>query len=202
MHVVLPESEGRGAYSIRAERPMDDDEFFEFCAENSDLRIEREANGDILITPPPGGETSWRNGEVTAQLGAWTRRDGRGHAFDSSSVFVLPNGAARGPDAAWVLKSRLASLSPNQKKRFMPVCPDFVVDLLSPSDRLGKAKTKMRDWIGNGAALGWLIDADRRTIHVYRPGREPEALVDASHVGGEGPVEGFRLELSEIWQEL
>ena len=108
MQVTLPESP---MYAIRGEQPMDDDEFFEFCMENSNLRIEREANGDIIIMPPAGGETSWRNGELTCQLSGWSKRDGRGKAFDSSSEFILPNGAARGPDAAWVLKSRLAGLS-------------------------------------------------------------------------------------------
>ena len=202
MQVTLPENEAGATYAIRAERPMDDDEFFEFCAKNSDLRIEREANGDIIIMPPAGGDTSNRNCHLTAQLTVWSTRDGRGEAFESSSEFILPNRAARGPDACWVLKSRLATLSKNQRKRFMPLCPDFVVELASPSDRFNKVKAKMREWIENGAALGWLIDADRRRIFVYRPGREPEELVDVDHIDGEGPVEGFRLELSDIWRGL
>jgi Uma2 family endonuclease len=199
MQVTLPESP---AYAIRRERPMDDDEFYDFCVENPDLRIEREASGDIIIMPPSGGETSWRNSHLTYQLTAWSIRDGRGQPFDSNSEFILPNRAARGPDGAWVLKSRLATLSKKQKERFIPLCPDFVVELMSPSDRLNQAKAKMCEWIENGAALGWLIDAKRRTVHIYRPGREPEQIVNADHVDGERPVEGFRLELGVIWREL
>jgi Uma2 family endonuclease len=202
MQVMLPERESCTTYSIRGERPLDDDEFYEFCMENPDLRVEREANGDLIIMPPAGGESSNRNCDLIAQLTVWARRDGRGEPFDSNSEFILPNGAARGPDAGWVLKGRLAALSKKQRKRFIPLCPDFVVELLSPSDRLNKTKAKMREWIENGAALGWLIDPDRRTIHVYRPGTEPELLVGVDHIDGEGPVEGFRLELEYIWREL
>ena len=202
MQVTLPENESCCTYSIRGERPMDDDEFFDFCARNSDLRIEREANGDIIIMPPAGGETSNRNNDLTVQLGAWSKRDGRGKAFDSSGEFILPNGAARAPDACWVLKRRLDALSKQQKKRFLPLCPDFVVELTSPSDRLPRVKAKMREWIENGASLGWLIDADRRTVHVYRLGRDPEELVGVDYIDGEGPVEGFRLDLRDIWAGL
>ncbi len=202
MQVVLPDSETGAMYAIRRERPMKDNEFFEFCMRNSNLRIEREANGEIIIMPPCGGEASHRNSDLTSQLVVWAKPDGRGQVFESSSEFFLPNGAARGPDACWILKSRLASLSRGQRRRFMPICPDFVVELMSPSDRLPRVKAKMREWIDNGAALGWLIDADRRTVYIYRPDREPEKLVDVDHVDGEGPVAGFRLELSDIWREL
>jgi Uma2 family endonuclease len=181
---------------------MEENEFFEFCAKNSELRIERDTNGDIIITPPAGGESSNRNLDVTGQLYVWSKQDGRGKAFDSSAGFILPNGAARGPDAAWILNSRLAALSRNQRRRFLPLCPDFVVELVSPSDRLDKVKAKMREWLENGVALGWLIDADNRTVVVYRPGREPQELFDVDHIDGDGPLEGFRLELNEIWQGL
>ena len=184
------------------ERPMDDDEFFAFCAENRKLRIEREANGEILIMPPTGAESSYRNSDLITQLGFWSKRDGRGRAFDSNSEFFLPNGAALGPDAAWVRSSRLAGFTQEQKKRFLYLCPDFVVELMSPSDRLSKVQAKMQRWIENGAALGWLIDADQRTVYIFRPGKDPERLKDVDHVDGEGPVEGFRLELSAIWQGL
>jgi len=202
MQVTLPENETCTTYSIRGERPLDDDEFFEFCAQNPDLRIEREPNGDIIIMPPAGGETGYRNSDLNSQLTVWSKRDGRGRAFDSNTEFFLPNGAAYAPDACWVSKARLDQLSRKQKREFMPLCPDFVVELMSPSDRLSKVQAKMIEWIENGAALGWLIDADRRTIYIYRPGRAPEQLVDVDHVDGEGPVEGFRLELIEIWQGL
>ena len=202
MQVVLPDVETRATFEIRAERPMDEEEYFEFCARNPELRIERNARGEIIIMPPAGAETAFRNSDLTAQLAMWSRRDGRGRAFDSNVEYILPNGAALSPDASWVLSSRLEHFSKEQKKRFLPLCPDFVVELISPTDRLPRAREKMRQWIDNGAALGWLIDADRRTVDVHRPAREPEELVNIDQLAGVGIVEGFRLELGEIWKGL
>lgn len=202
MQVVLPDVETRAPLEIRFERPMDDDEFFEFCAENRKLLIEREANGEITIMPPAGGETGNRNYGLNGQLYIWSKRDARGQGFDSNTGFLLPNGAAYAPDAAWVLNSRLAQLTKEQKKRFLPLCPDFVVELIFPTDRLSKVQAKMQTWIENGAALAWLIDADQRTVYIYRPGKDSEPLTGVDHVDGEGPVAGFRLELSDIWQGL
>jgi Uma2 family endonuclease len=200
MQVMLPDNV---TFEFRfLERPLDEDEFFELCAKNPKLRIERDTDGEVIVMPPTGFETGCRNNEINFQLVAWARVEGRGLAPDSSTVYLLPNGAARGPDASWVLKSRLAKFSAKQMKRFLPVCPDFVVELSSPTDRLKKLKVKMHEWIGNGAALGWLIDADRRTVYVFRPGKEPEELVDLDHIDGEGPVQGFRLELSAVWQSF
>jgi Uma2 family endonuclease len=200
MQVVLPDVETRATFKIQAERPMDDEEYFAFCAKNAELRIERDANGEIVIMPPAGFETGYRNNELSRQLGNWARADGRGIALDSNTEYVLPSGAALSPDASWVLKSRLASFSKEQKKRFLPLCPDFVVELTSPTDRLARVRAKMREWIDNGAQLGWLIDADRRVVYVYRPNRQPEKLVGIEEIAGVGPVKGFRLELGEIWK--
>ena len=200
MTVVLPDIESH--VSIQADRPMNDEEFFEFCAKNENLRIEREANGEIVIMPPAGFETGYRNNEICRQLATWARGDGRGVALDSNTEYILPNGAARAPDASWVLRSRLAAFTRKQKERFLPLCPDFVVELTSPSDRLPKVKAKMREWMENGAAFSWLVDPKRRTVYVYRQGQEPEELVDVDHVVGEAPVAGFRLDLVEIWQGL
>lgn len=202
MQVVLPDRETHAIFQIRAERPMDDDEFFEFCARNAQLRIERDARGEIIIRPPAGAETGYRNSDLTAQLTLWAKRDGRGRAFDSNTEYILPNGAALSPDASWVLQSRLDTFSKEQKKRFLPMCPDFVVELTSPTDRLSQVKAKMREWIENGAALGWLIDADRQTVYVYRPGQEPDQRASIDHIIGHAPVEGFRLELADIWRGL
>jgi Uma2 family endonuclease len=202
MQFVLSDVETRAPLELHLERPMDDDAFFAFCLENSDLRIEREANGDITIMPPTGPESSHRNLDLSSQLHIWSRRDGRGQAFGPDAEFFLPTGAAYGPDACWVHNSRLAQFTKDQKRRFLYLCPDFVIELMSPSDRLSKAQSKMRQWIENGAALAWLIDADQRTVYIYRPGREPELLVGPDHVNGEGPVAGFRLELSDIWRGL
>ena len=201
MQVVFPDVETR-ARMDNGDGPMTEAEFWDFCVQNPDLRIERDASGEIIIMPGTGGETGYRNSDLSAQLTAWSRRDGRGRAFDSSTLYLLPNGAARSPDASWVLKSRIDRLTKKEKRRFPPVCPDFVVELTSPSDRLRNVKAKMREWMENGASLGWLIDADSRTLYVYRPGQDPEELVNVDHVAGEGPVDGFRLELGDIWEGL
>jgi Uma2 family endonuclease len=200
MQILVEESERPMA--IQWERGMTDDEYFQFCADNPDVRIERSAEGDILIMPPVGGESGFRNSELTVQLGTWARKDGRGRAFDSSVEYFLPSGAAYSPDASWVLRSRLDKLTREEKRKFPRLCPDFVVELRSPSDRLAKLKAKMREWIENGAQLGWLLDPDHRTVYVYRPGREPEQLVNPERIAGEGPVAEFVLVLAEIWAEL
>jgi Uma2 family endonuclease len=200
MQILVEELERPMA--IQWERGMTDDEYFQFCADNPDLRIERSPEGDILIMPPAGGESSFRNSELTAELRNWTRKDGRGRAFDSSVEYFLPSGAAYSPDASWVLRSRLDKLTRDEKRKFPRLCPDFVVELMSPSDRLSKAKVKMREWIENGAQLGWLLDPDRRTAYIYRPGREPEQLVNPERLTGDGPVTGFVLVLAGIWAEL
>jgi Uma2 family endonuclease len=173
---------------IQWEHQMTDDEYFQFCQINQDLRIERTAQGDILIMPPAGGESSFRNNELSAELRDWARKDGRGRAFDSSVEYILPNGAAYSPDASWVLRSRLTTLTKEQKRKFLPLCPDFVVELMSPSDRLAKAQTKMQEWIANGVQLGWLLDPDHRTVYIYRPGDEPEEPVLSSNWPTSGPV--------------
>jgi Uma2 family endonuclease len=200
MQVVLPDIETHKTFRINADAPLSDEEFFDFCMENSRLRIERDASGEITIMPPAGFETGYRNNDLSRQLGNWAIADGRGVALDSSTEYLLANGAARSPDASWILKSGLASLTKQQKKRFVHLCPDFVVELRSPSDRLPALKAKMEEWIENGALLGWLIDADLRTVIVYRPGRPAEELHRPGHVVGEGPVDGFRLEPDAIWE--
>jgi Uma2 family endonuclease len=202
MQIELPDIGTRARIDIQGDRRMDDDEFFEFCAKNRKLRIERDANGKIIIMPPSGYEAELRNCEICRQLGNWAEADGRGFASGSNTEFFLANRAARGPDAAWISASRLEQFSEQEVRKFLHLCPDFVVELVSPSDRISKVKAKMREWMDNGVVLGWLIDADHRTIHVYRPGREPELLVDVDRIDGEGPVEGFRLELSRIWKRL
>jgi len=180
-------------------RDMSEEEFYEFCSLNEDYRIERTAQGDILIMPPAGTETGGRNMDLAGQLQRWAKREGRGVAFDPSTAFHLPNGAIRSPDASWVLRSRLAKLTREQKRRFAPVCPDFVVELTSPTDRLSKVQEKMREWMENGAQLGWILHADAREVHVYRP-RGVEVLRGASVIQGEPPVVGFALELADIWE--
>lgn len=200
MQIVVEEL--RVPMVIQWEHGMTDDEYYDFCQINPDLRIERTAEGDILIMPPAGLESGFRNSNLTTQLENWARKDGRGLAFDSSAEYILPSGAAYSPDASWVLRSRVNSLSKEQKRKFPPLCPDFVVELMSPSDRLSKVKGKMHEWMENGAQLGWLLDPDHRTAYIYRPGREPEQTVNPERLFGEGPVAGFVLELADIWAGL
>ena len=204
MQVELPDRETRARIEVieATDRPLNDDEFFDFCAHNRKLRIEREANGDIIIMPPAGFESEHRNFEICRQLGNWAAADGQGIALGSNTLFLLRTGSARGPDAAWVSKRWLRSFSSQEKRRYLPLCPDFVIELLSPSDRIEKTKAKMREWIENGAALGWLIDPDHRTVIVYRPGQDPEELTAIDEIIAGAPVEGFRLDLREIWQGL
>jgi Uma2 family endonuclease len=202
MQIELPDIGTRATIDVPGDRPMDDDQFFEFCAKNPELQIERDGNGKIIIMPPSGFETEHRNSEICRQLGNWAEVDGRGLAVGSNTEFFLANGAARGPDAAWIHASRLDQFDDEEVRKFLHLCPEFVVELVSPSDRINKVKAKMREWMDNGVLLGWLIDADHRTVYVYRPGREPEALVDADRIDGEGPVEGFRLDLSRVWKRL
>jgi Uma2 family endonuclease len=187
---------------IQWEHQMTDDEYFQFCQINQDLRIERTAQGDLLIMPLAGAESSFRNNELSAELRDWARKDARGRAFDSSVEYILPSGAAYSPDASWVLQSRVNALTKEQKRTFPPLCPDFVVELMSPSDRLSKAKAKMEEWIANDVQLGWLLDPDHRTVYIYRPAGDSEQLVNPERLVGEGPVAGFILELANIWAGL
>jgi Uma2 family endonuclease len=207
MQVVLPDIVTRALFEVRgdevnSERPLNDEEFFDFCIKNPDLHIERHSNGEIVILPPAGLETGYRNSDVSAQLRDWAKMDGRVVAFDSSAEFILPSGAAFAPDASWILKSRLASLTKAEKELFGRLCPDFVIELKSPSDRLRSLKSKMDEWIANGAQLGWLIVPEKRTVYVYRPGIPAEELSNIDSVAGEGPVAGFRLDLADIWEGL
>lgn len=182
--------------------PMTDEEFAAFCAEHPDLNFETNAAGELIVMPPTFTETGFRNSEIGFQLGAWARRDGRGRAGESSTGYVLPNGARRSPDASWVSKQRIRQLDEYSRKRFYRLGPDFVIELRSDSDRLPVLRDKMREWIDNGAQLGWLIDPERRAVEIFRADREPEVREDITSVEGEGPVAGFVLDLVPVWDPL
>jgi Uma2 family endonuclease len=178
---------------------LTDEQFFELCQINRDLRIERTATGELVIMPPTGTETGGRNFNLIGQLWVWVNQDGTGIGFDSSTGFTLPNGAERSPDAAWVKLERWNALSPEQQKKFAPICPEFVVELRSPSDNLEPLKTKMQEYIDNGALLGWLIDRKRQRVYVYRLGVSVECLDNPASVSGDPVLPGFVLDLSKIW---
>lgn len=178
---------------------MSDERFFEFCAANSDLHIERKANGEIIIMPPEGGSSGGRNSTINAELNLWSRQNSTGIAFTSSTGFRLPNGATYSPDAAWVRRSRLATLTQHEKDRFLPICPDFVIELRSITDRLRPLQLKMVEYMENGAHLGWLIDPSDRSVYVYRPNRPVEHLTKLATLSGEPELPGFTLDLTLVW---
>ena len=182
--------------------PMSDEEFARFCAGHPDYFIEMTAEGEIIIMPPNYSLTGVRNQKVGFHLAAWAKGDGRGVVSDASSGFALPNGARRSPDTAWIARSRLLGLDKRTLEGFWHFCPDFVIELRSHFDRLPVLRGKMQEWMANGAQLGWLIDAERHAVEIYRPGREPELRVDVMSVAGEAPVEGFVLELGPVWDPL
>lgn len=183
----------------RAMQRMTDDEFFDFCGQHPDLRIERSSEGDLIIMPPVGGETSHSNFKLTAYFGNWVEADGTGEGFDASTEFKLPNGANRSPDVAWVRREIWERLTPEQRRKFPPLCPDFVVELRSPTDRLSVLKDKMQEYIDNGAQLGWLIDPLERKVWIYRPKVEPVCLDNPATVSGDPELPGFVLPLDKVW---
>lgn len=176
-----------------------DAQFFEFCQANSELLIECTAQGDYEIMLPTGGETGWRNSRLIVLLSQWADQDGRGVVFDSSTGFVLPNGAIRSPDVSWVKKSKLAQLTPEQKRQFLPLCPDFVIELRSPSDNLKNLQDKMQEYRDNGAELGWLIDPEQRRVYEYQPDKEERLFEQPQFLSGGGLLKGFELNLSKVW---
>ncbi|MEO1133595.1 MAG: Uma2 family endonuclease [Cyanobacteria bacterium J06639_1] len=178
---------------------LTDEQFFRLCADNRDLRFERSATGALTIMSPTGGETGNRNGRLTQQLFNWSDRDGTGIAFDSSTGFHLPNGADRSPDAAWMSLSRWQTLTPEQQTRFVPLCPDYVVELLSPSDNLTATRAKMQEYVDNGIRLGWLIRRRDRQVDIYRQGERVVTLENPSTISGAPVLSGFTLDLQRIW---
>jgi len=202
MQIALPELNAPATLILDREDRLTDDEYFAFCVANPDLNVERTAEGDIVIVPLAGGESGVRNESVILALGQWARVDGRGKAFGSSVQFLLPDGSGLSPDAAWVSTDRLSLLSKQEKRQFPHLVPEFVVEVLSPGDRLKAAQKKMRLWAANGAELGWLIDGDARRVYVYRGTSEPRIVADAESIAGEGPIDGFVLQLGEIWEGL
>ncbi|NEQ63619.1 MAG: Uma2 family endonuclease [Moorea sp. SIO4A1] len=175
-------------------------QFESIAAANRDLRLERTAQGELIVNPPTGGESGKRNLSISTQLGNWFEaHEELGEAFDSSTGFKLPNGADRSPDASWVIRESWESLTPQQRKGFVPLCPDFVVELRSESDSLPKLQAKMREYMDNGARLGWLINPQKMQVEIYRPGQEVEVLENPKQLSGEDILPGFVLNLKRVW---
>jgi Uma2 family endonuclease len=184
---------------IRLSVPLSDDALYEFCRINRDLRIERTKEGEIVVMSPTGAETGRSSAALTGQLWVWTAADGSGVSFDSSTGFVLPNGAERSPDASWVRRERWEALSPSLRKKFAPICPDFVAELRSPSDALPDLEAKLLEYVDNGAQLGWLVDPIERRVHVYRPALAVQVFADPATLSGEPVLRGFALDLLLVW---
>jgi Uma2 family endonuclease len=179
-------------------KPMDDDDFFDFCQRHKDLRIEMDKHGEITIMPPTGAETGARNFTLIGKFAVWAEKDGTGLGFDSSTGFILPNGAKRSPDLSWVKLERWNAVPSEKRKKFAPICPDFVVEIRSETDSLPKFKAKMQEYIANGASLGWLIDAAKRKVYIYRPDAAVETLDNPQEISGEPLLQGFTLNTAAV----
>lgn len=178
---------------------ISDDEFESFCRHNPDVEIELTKEGELVIMPPTGGKTGIRNFSLIFEFGKWLEKHPNGVAFDSSTIFKLPNGAKRSPDLAWIKNERWEKLTDDEQKKFPPLCPDFIVELRSPSDSIRSLQNKMTEYIENGAALGWLIDPLEKQVHVYCPNSEIEILDNPKQVSGEPLLAGFVLNVRKLW---
>jgi Uma2 family endonuclease len=184
---------------IGLREPITAEQFEELCRKYDELRLELTSTGELIVMPPTGLETGRRNFDLTYQLGAWSREDGTGVCFGSNAGFTLPNGAIRSPDAAWVKREKWDGLAKRQKEIFGRICPDFVVELRSPSDNLTQLYLKMFEYLENGASLGWLIDPSKRRVYVYRPNQETVVLDNRETVSADPLLPGFTLNLTELW---
>ncbi|WP_107666281.1 Uma2 family endonuclease [Cyanothece sp. BG0011] len=178
---------------------LTDEQFFQLCQDNRDLRFERNSNGDIVIMPPTGGETGNRNSSITYQLYAWNLQNKLGVTFDSSTGFKLPNKADRSPDASWIPLEKWEDLTSEQRQKFLPLCPDFVIELRSPTDILKTLQNKMKEYLENGTKLGWLINPKDKKIEVYRQEKEVEILDNPTTLSWEDVLPNFLLDLETIW---
>ena len=178
---------------------LTDDQFFDLCQDNPLLRLERNADHEIIFMPPAGSESSLKCGEVFFQLMLWNRRHQTGYVFESSAGFTLPDGSVRSPDASWVQKAAYDTLTEEQRTRFAPVCPTFVVEVRSPSDGLAPLRRKMETYLANGVEVGFLLDPTNETATIYHPGQEPEEISSFdTALSAEPALPGFELDLRPL----
>ncbi|MCL6434302.1 MAG: Uma2 family endonuclease [Leptolyngbyaceae cyanobacterium HOT.MB2.61] len=178
---------------------LSDEQFLEVCRANPDVKFEQNSKGELIVVTPTGGDTGIYNAKLTTRFVVWNEQVSLGEVFDSSTCFELPNGAKRSPDVAWIQNSRWNSLTLEEKEKFPPIAPDFVLELLSPTDSLQETQAKMQEYIDNGVKLGWLLDRKARRVEIYRPGKEVEVLQDPDSLSGEDVLPGFVLNLQTIW---
>ena len=201
MQLVVEDFESMAPVILNPRRvPMTDEEFVAFCQQYEDCFVECTAEGEIIIMPPNHSRTGKRNSEIIIQLGMWAKKDGRGDVYDSSSGFRLPNGARRSPDASWIRKDRVVALPRKQQEGFYHLCPDFVIELRSSTDRINRLKAKMEEYIANGCKLGWLIYRKRQQLHVYRPGQPVQVFDNPPTISGDPELPGFVLDLEPVWR--
>ena len=174
------------------------EQFYKLCETNPELKLERNAQGELIVMPPTGGETGRSNSSINAQIYFWNEEKQLGEVFDSSTEFTLPSGADRSPDVSWVEKYRWDSLTKEQKEKFIPLCPDFIIEIMSPSDNLKKLQNKIEEYIENGCRLGWLIKRKKQEVEIYRPGRDVEILENPKTLSGEDVLPEFIFDLTTI----
>jgi Uma2 family endonuclease len=180
---------------------LTDEQFFDFCQQNRDLRIERTANGEIIIMTPTGGITGNRNNEILFHLNLWNKKHQSGYVFDSSTGFTLPDTSMRSPDASWISKERWESLTPEEQEKFPPLCPDFVIELRSKHDNLAELQSKMKDWISNGCQLAWLIDPENQQVFIYKQEGLAKIISGFDNtLSGENILQGFSFDLKSLQQ--
>ncbi|MCY7322616.1 MAG: Uma2 family endonuclease [Phormidesmis sp. CAN_BIN36] len=179
---------------------LTDEQFYQICQNNPNLKFERNAQGDLILMPPTGGETGRRNSDLITDVNIWNRQTEIGYVFDSSTCFRLPNGADRSPDVSWIKRDRWEALSAEQREKFPPICPDFVIELMSPSDTLTTVQAKMQEYCDNGVKLGWLLHRPDRRVELYRPNQPIEVLLSPTSLSGENILPGFVLNLEAIWR--
>lgn len=189
------------AYTIdfSAIAQITDERFAQLCQTNPDMKFERNAKGDLIIVAPTGGETGIYNAKLTTRFVVWNEQTQLGEVFDSSTCFKLPNGALRSPDVAWVQRDRWAALTLEQREKFPPIAPDFVLELLSPSDSLEDIQAKMQEYRDQGVQLGWLLDRETSRAEIYRSKQPVEILISPEILTGETVLPGFNLTLKSIW---
>jgi Uma2 family endonuclease len=178
---------------------LTDKHFLAICQANPNVKFEQNSKGDLIIVAPTGGETGNDNFEITTDFGIWNRQARLGVGFDSSTCFKLPNKAKRAPDVAWITKERWEALAPEDRKKFPPIAPDFVLELVSPNDNLADVQAKMREYLENGVRLGWLIDPESKLVEIYRQGQPIEVLQASPTLSGEDVLPGFVLNLQTLW---
>jgi Uma2 family endonuclease len=186
-------------FNLNAIVKLTDDQFYKLCRENPDVKFERNAKGEIIIMPPTGGETGKSNFEIAVEFGIWNRQTKLGVCFDSSTCFKLPNGANRSPDVAWIRKERWDALTPEEKAKFSPIAPDFVLELMSPSNDLRDTQAKIREYMENQVKLSWLINPQAKQVEIYRQGKPVEVLNFPTQLSGEDILPGFILDLGIVW---